>query len=268
MIHPRLSIDALSSLNWSFEQDLALWRELDAKWAGLLISKIADDVPGKARRLRDAGIRLSTIVTGAFDLSRPETWDAHREHLKAVVDAVAEAGGTTTYSTPGRTTGAPWRDVLEVFCEAVGPSVAYAKTKGVQLAIEPSLRTDASFVNTLRDAVDVCERTGLGVVVDFANCWMERDLAEVIARAGPHITLVQIDDVVIGGPGRPGPGGRVNIGEGELPIRRLMEYVLATGYQGPFDLEVLGPVVEAEGYERSLRRGAKLASDLLAEMGV
>ena len=112
----------------------------------------------------------------------------------------------------------------------------------LSVAIEPSLRTDASFVNTLRDAVDLCERTGLGVIVDFANCWMERDLGEVIARAGPHIALVQIDDVVIGGPGRPSPGGRVNIGEGDLPVRRLMQYVLATDYRGPFDLEVLGPV--------------------------
>jgi sugar phosphate isomerase/epimerase len=268
MIHPRLSIDALSSFNWSFEQDLALWRELEVPYAGLLISKIADDIPGKVRRLRDAGIRLSTVVTGSFDLSQRETWEAHRAHLQVVIDAVAEVGGKTTYATPGRTTGAPWREVLEVFCEAIGPSLAYARERGVRLAIEPSLRTDASFVNTLRDAVDVCERTGLGVVVDFANCWMERDLGEVIARAGPHIALVQIDDVVIGGPGRPGPGGRVHIGEGELPVQRLLQYVLATGYQGPFDLEVLGPVVEAEGYEASLRRGVELASAFLTKAGV
>jgi len=268
MTHPRLSIDALSSFNWSFEQDLALWRELKAPWAALLISKIADDIPGNVRRLQDAGIGLSTIVTGAFNLSRPETWEAHREHLQTVIDAVADVGGLTTYSTPGRTTGAPWREVFDTFCEAIGPSVAYARSKGVRLAIEPSLRHDASFVNTLRDAVDVCERTGLGLIVDFANCWMERDLAEVLQRAAPHIALVQIDDVIIGGPGKPSPGGRVHIGEGELPVRRLLQDVLATGYQGPFDLEVLGPVVEKEGYDSAIRRGVQLASDFLAEAGV
>jgi hypothetical protein len=31
---------------------------------------------------------------------------------------------------------------------------------------------------------------------------------------------------------------------------------------------VLGPVVEAEGYETPIRRGVKLASDFLAEAGV
>jgi sugar phosphate isomerase/epimerase len=268
VIHPRLSIDALSSFSWSFDQDLALWRELDVPYAGLLISKISDDLPGKMGRLRDAGIRPSTVVTGSFDLSAPQSWDQNRALLKAIVDAVADAGGETAYMTPGRTTGAPWRQVLELFAEAVAPSVAYAKARGVKLAFEPSLRTDASFINTLRDAVDAAERTGLGLVVDFGNCWMERDLAEVLQRAAPHIALVQICDVIIGAPGRPSPGGRVHLGDGELPLKRLMGEVLATGYAGPFDLEVLGPVVEAEGYEKAIRRGVKLASDFLADAGV
>jgi sugar phosphate isomerase/epimerase len=268
MIHPRLSIDALSSFNWTFEQDLALWRDLQVPYAGLLISKVADDLRGKMMRLRDAGIRPSTVVTGSFDLAAPQSWERNRALLSAIVDAVAEAGGETAYMTPGRTTGAPWGEVLDVFAEAVAPSVAYARRRGVRLAFEPSLRTDASFVNTLRDAVDVAERTGLGVVVDFGNCWMERDLAQVLQRAAPHIALVQICDVIIGGPGRPSPGGRVQLGDGELPLKRLMREVLATGYAGPFDLEVLGPVVEAEGYEPAIRRGVRLASDFLAEAGV
>ena len=268
MIHPRLSINALSSFNWSFDLDLALWRELGVSYAGLLISKIADDMPGKMRRLAEAGIRPSTVVTGGFDLSAPATWDENRALLKAIVDAVADAGGGTAYMTPGRTTGAPWGEVLELFAQAVAPSVAYARERGVRLAFEPSLRTDVSFVNTLRDAVDVAERTGLALIVDFGNCWMERDLAQVLQRAAPHIALVQICDVVIGGQGRPSRGGRVHLGEGELPLKRLMQEVLATGYAGPFDLEVLGPAIEAEGYDPAVRRGVQLASDFLADAGV
>jgi sugar phosphate isomerase/epimerase len=268
MTHPRLSIDALSSFNWSFEQDLALWRELGAPYAGLLISKVADDLPGKMRRLLDAGIRPSTVVTGGFNLADARSWDAHQRSLCSIIDAVSGAGGGTAYLTTGRSTGRPWREMLEIFAGAVEPAVAYARARGVRLAFEPSLRTDASFVNTLRDAVDVCERTGLGLIVDFGNCWMVRDLAEVLQRAAPHIALVQICDVIIGGPGRPSPGGRVHLGDGELPLKRLMSEVLATGYSGPFDLEVLGPVVEAEGYEAALRRGVELASAFLTEAGV
>jgi sugar phosphate isomerase/epimerase len=265
--HPRLSIDALSSFNWTFEEDLALWRELGVRWAGLLISKIADDPKGKMARLREAGITPSTIVCGGFDLQAPETWPSARAPLHQMIDAASDAGGRSVYITPGRTTGAPWGEVLDLFAEAVAPSLEHARRRGVRLAFEPSLRTDVSFVNTLRDAVDVAERTGLGLVADFGNCWMERDLAQVLQRAAPHIALVQICDVVIGGMGRP-PAGGLHLGEGELPIARLMRDVLATGYSGPFDLEVLGPVIEKEGYEPAIRRGVKTASEMLTRAGV
>jgi sugar phosphate isomerase/epimerase len=265
MIHPRLSVNALSSFKWSFEQDLALWRSLGVHHAGLLISKIDGDRRAKGQQLKAAGIVPTTVVCGGFALGAPETWEETRSILNGALDFVADLGGESVYFAPGRTTGAPWNEVADLFVEAVAPCVEYAKKCRIPLGIEPSLRTDASFVNTLRDAVDICGRTGLKVIADFGNCWMERDLREVLRRAGPHLCLVQIDDVVIGAPGRPSPGGRVNIGEGELPVRRLMQDVLDAGYTGLFDLEVLGPVVEAEGYESSLRRGVGLATGLLTE---
>lgn len=269
MIHPRLSVNALSSLSWTFDQDLALWRELGIKNAGLLISKIADDVDGKLARLLDAGIRPITVVCGSFNLSAPATWVQTRDLLCDMIDSVAAADrNCSVYFPPGRTTGARWAEVLDRFDEAVTPCVEHASARGVRLAFEPSLRSDASFVNSLRDGVLVAERTGLGLVADFGNCWMERDLRDTLLRAGPQLALVQIGDVIIGGNGVPAPGGRVQIGDGELPVTRLLQDVIDSGYQGLFDLEVLGPVVEKEGYEASLRRGVISASALLAEAGL
>lgn len=268
MMHSRLSVNSLSAIKWSFDENLQLWQELGVRNAGLLITVLEDDISGKLARLRAADIAISTVVCGSLPLSEPQAWDAGRAKINSLLDEVAAAGGDCVYFPPGRTTGAPWRDVFATFAAAIAPCVDYAKSRGMRLAFEPSLRTDASFVNTLRDAVDVAELTGLGLVVDFGNCWMERDLREVLQRAAPHIALVQIDDVIIGGNGKPNPGGRVHIGEGELPLKRLMDDVLNTGYQGLFDLEVLGPVIEAEGYDSALRRGVKSASAFLDEMGV
>ena len=268
MIHPRLSVNALSSLGWSFDQDLALWQELGVHHAGLLIAKIDPGRDTKVARLRAAGIQPSTLVCGSFTLSAPQTWDTTRTVLNSALDLVASMGGGSVYCTPGRTTGQPWQDVLDVFAEAVAPCVAHARQCGVRLAVEPTVRTDVSFVNTLRDAIDVSERTGVALIADFGNCWMERDLRQVLQRAAPHICLVQICDLVIGSSGKPSPGGRVHLGEGELPIRRLMQDVLDAGYKGLFDLEVLGPVIEAEGYAPALRRGVGSASSLLGEFGL
>jgi sugar phosphate isomerase/epimerase len=258
----------MSTFNWSFDQDLALWTDMGVRHAGLLISKIEDNPAGKFARLRAAGIQSSTVIVNSFDLRNPGSWDKTRATHASMIDLVADTGGHSIYFTPGRTTGAQWREVLELFTQAVAPSVTYARKRGVHLAIEPSLRTDASFINTIRDAIDVAEHTGVELVVDFGNMWMERDAREVLKHAAPHIALIQICDVIIGGGGKPPPGGRVHIGEGELPIRRLMQEVLDSGYRGVFDLEVLGPLIEKEGYDSAVRRGVASASALLYEMGV
>jgi sugar phosphate isomerase/epimerase len=266
--HSLLSLDSMSTFSWSFDQDLALWQDLGVRYAGLLMSKLADAPAERFARLRAAGIQSSAVIVPSFDLGDPQSWEKTQARHVAMLDLVAATGGHSIYFTPGRTTGAPWREVLEIFAQAVAPSVAYARTRGVHIAIEPSLRTDVSFVNNIRDAIDVAERTGVEIIADFGNMWMERDAREVLKRAAPHLALVQICDVIIGGSGRPPPGGRVHIGEGELPIRRLMHEVLDSGYQGVFDLEVLGPLIEQEGYDSAVRRGVASASALLTEMGV
>jgi sugar phosphate isomerase/epimerase len=268
MTHPQLSVDAMCSFSWTFDQDLALWRDLGVRWAGLLVSKLGQDPAEKFTRLRAAAIQSSTVIVGPFNLRDPASWDQTRAGHAAIIDLVADTGGHSIYFTPGRTTGGTWREVLQLFAAAVAPSVAHGRKRGVKVAIEPSLRTDVSFVNTVRDAIDVAELTGVGIIADFGNMWMERDAREVLKRAAPHIALMQICDVIIGGNGKPPPGGRVHIGEGELPIHRLMHEVLDSGYRGVFDLEVLGPLIEREGYEPALRRGVASASALLTELGI
>ena len=269
MAHPRLSVSALSSFGWSFEQDFALWRELGVGWAGLIGAKLGEDIDGNLARLADAGIRVSTVIAAGFDLGAPESWDDTRMELQRWIDAVAKHDGWSIYITPGRTTFAPWNEVLDIFARAVGPAGSYARDKGVQLAFEPSMRTDVSFVNTIRDAIDVAERTALGIVVDFGNCWMERDFRETLLRAAPHIALVQVGDVPVGsvrGPGQPPPGGRVPFGEGDLPLARMLADVRDTGYAGPLELELPGPLGESEGYESVIRRGVEKASMLFDEV--
>ena len=271
MTHPRISVSALSSVRWSFDEDLALWRDLGTGWAGLMGAKLGDDIDGRLTALAVAGIRASTVVVPRFDLSAPGTWDATREALRRWTDAVAKHDGWSMYLTPGRPTGARWEQLLDALAEAVAPSVAYARDKGVRLAFEPSKRTEVSFVNTLGDAIDVAERTGLGIVADTGNFWMERDLRATLLRAAPHIALVQLTDVSIGtvrSPDDPPSGGRVPFGEGDLPLPRILRDIRDTAYAGPLELELIGHLGDSEGYAPVIRRGVAAAEALLAEAGM
>lgn len=268
MTHPRLSLNAMCTFPWSFEQDLDLWTSMGIRHAGLMFTKLADAPDTKMEQLSAAGIRASTLIVEQFDLAAPETWEATRAAHRLALDLAARHDGHSIYFTPGRTTGEPWRDDLGRLAEAVAPTVAHARDCGVLAAIEPSLRTSVSFVNTLRDAIDVAEATGLSLIADFGNMWMERDFRETLARAMPHVALMQIGDVVIGSSGRPAPGGRVHLGQGELPIRRMLTDVLDAGYTGVFDLEVVPADFAAGGDEAVLRQGVAAASAMLAELGV
>lgn len=268
MTNARLSVDAMCSFNWTFAQDLALWTDMGVRHAGLLISKLGDAPEARLAELAAAGIGCSTLITECFELRDPATWEATRAAHRQAIDLVAGIGGHSIYFTPGRITCTSWAEDLDRLADAVAPTVAYAREKGVIAAIEPSIRTSVSFVNTLRDAIDMAARTGVGIVCDFGNMWMERDFRETIARAMPHIALMQIGDMVIGATGRPAPGGRAHIGEGELPLHRMMQDVLDAGYTGVFDLEVVPANFAAGCDEPTLRRGITAASRLLDDLGL
>ena len=268
MTNARLSVDAMCTYPWSFAQDLALWSSMGVRHAGLLIFKLGDDPAARMAELTQAGIGCSTIITESYDLCRPESWDATRTAQRRAIDLAAGANGHSIYFTPGRTTSISWAEDLNRLAEAAAPVVAYARQRGVLAAFEPSLRTSVSFINNLRDAIDAAERTGLSIIADFGNMWMERDFRETLARAMPHIALMQIGDMVIGSAGRPPPGGRAQIGKGELPLRRMLQDALDAGYEGVFDLEVVPANAIAGCDEAELRAGIEAASRLLDELGV
>ena len=47
---------------------------------------------------------------------------------------------------------------------------------------------------------------------------------------------------------------RVVIGDGDIPLRRLCRALADAGYDGWYDIELLGPAIEAEGYEAVVPR--------------
>lgn len=264
--HHRLSANAMCSYTWSFEEDLSLWAEAGLQHAGLIRAKLGADPHASISRVAEAGISVATMITDMFDLAAPGSWEAVSAAQRAAIDLVADYGGHSIYFPPGRATGAPWREDLARLADAVAPTVEHARVRGVVAAIEPSLRTSVSFVNTLRDAIDVAAVTGLGLVADFANIWMERDFREVVAEAMPNMALVQICDMVIGSASQVPPGGRAHIGEGELPLRRMMADILDAGYTGVFDLEVVPADFTQRADASTLLRGISAASVLLDDM--
>ena len=71
---------------------------------------------------------------------------------------------------------------------------------------------------------------------------------------------MQVSDYAVGTLSTP---ARLVPGDGDIPLERILGQVLAAGYEGRFDLELVGPAIEAEGYEvASLRAVAALGAML------
>jgi sugar phosphate isomerase/epimerase len=252
--HPRISVNSICSMKQSLAEDLALWSELGIDNVGLISPKLETagwDASQKA--VLDAKLVVSSM-------------SAYREAIRDSLPFTAATGCDVLYTVSGSFGPVRWEDAANQFCEAMVPVVADAKDHGVLLAVEPTnpLRTDVSFVHTVRDAIHLARMAGIGVVVDFYSAWYERDLDELVRRNVDLIALVQIGDYKLGTYDIP---NRCAIGDGDIPVERLLGTVLDAGYEGPFDLEILGPRIEDEGYRAPIRRSVERATEILDRLG-
>ena len=127
-----------------------------------------------------------------------------------------------------------------------------------------SLYADIHLAHSLRDTITLAEAAGLDICVDLFHCWAEADLAGLLRSALPRTRLIQLSDYVLGDRALP---ARAVPGDGAIPIEAVVAQALADGYQYGFDLELLGPRIDAEGRLAAARRGCEVVGAMLDRLG-
>jgi sugar phosphate isomerase/epimerase len=264
-VHPRLSVSAVSSWQWTLDDDLAFWDEAGIGHVGLSFRKLEDAGLDRAiERVARAGLRVSNIVElGWWDLADPSTWPAQQERVTHAVGAASMLGGCLVLTT-GPAIGLEWDDAAARFADALAPVCSAADAARVPLTVEHTgpLRLDLSFCTTFADGADLARRTGIGLCMEVSSCFAERDLFMAIEDAADVLQHVQLSDFVVGSLCTP---DRAVPGDGDIPLRRIVDRVLATGYAGAFELELVGPRIEGEGYAGAIRRGVTALDELLPQ---
>jgi sugar phosphate isomerase/epimerase len=267
-VHPRVSLSAISTFEWSLDDDLAFWT--DARITNVGVSAVKLERAGweeGARRVADAGLRVTNLIgLGSFRLDEPDGWPAQRERIHHVLAAAATVGAECVVLTTGPGGRLPWEEAADALADALAPVLGDARERGIPFALEHtnSLRVDIGFVHTLRDVVDLARRLGTGVCVELNACWAERGLAGTIAAGADTFRLVQVSDFAVGTLTTP---DRLVPGDGDIPLDRILGQVLAAGYGGCFDLELIGPRIAEEGYAAAAGRGIEYVSDLISRLG-
>jgi len=270
-VHPRLSVNSICSYGQSLADDIVLWDELGVDHVALILPKLDETGWTEAQAMvTDAGLRVSTIFGPTYrplDADPALGWRAEDQAgTDQTLEFAAEIGAGSVYICTGAATTMSWDEAADSFCEFLAPSVTLADSLGVPLLLEPTnpMRIDVSFVFWQRDAMDLARQAGTKVMLDFQSSWYERDLRGVVRDNIDLIHMVQLSDFVIG---TNQTGDRAVPGDGDIPLEALVTMVLEAGFEGMFDLELMGPRIEAEGYASVVRRAVDRSSELLERLG-
>ncbi|UXA16590.1 sugar phosphate isomerase/epimerase [Mycobacterium sp. SMC-4] len=249
-IDARLSVHDVTFLGDGPAELAACWESLGVSRLSLIDTELSD--PALARAIHAGQFSVETVyhLFGSSD------------GLFRVIDAAAGIGTRVVYMLTGGRSDLTWEQAADRFCDAVRPCIDHARAAGVALAIEnaSSLYADIHIAHTLADTVELAERAGIGVCIDLFHCWVEADLAGLLERAMPRLEMIQLSDYVLGDRCLP---ARAVPGDGAIPIEPLVAQVLAQGYAHGFDLELIGPRIEAEGRLAAARRACDVASAML-----
>jgi sugar phosphate isomerase/epimerase len=270
-MHPRISVHAVCFPGAGLRDLAGYWRELGARRVTLIANHFEEGVGAVQQALSAGGDCQVELIVHPFLAGKhldagADSWSAARASLSRTIEDASKLGARSIHVMTGGHGALAWEDAAAAFCGAIAPCVAQAKAAKVALVIEnaSALYADVNITHTLRDTVTLAEMANIGVCLEFFGCWTEAGLMETIERALPRCPIVQVCDYVYGDRSLP---SRAVPGDGAIPVKRMIEWILHAGYRGVFDLELIGPRIDREGRVAAVRRAAHNVGEMLTSLG-
>jgi D-psicose/D-tagatose/L-ribulose 3-epimerase len=222
------------------------------------------------RGFEEAGLECTFSVVMVDDLNTISD-DASirartRQYLADSIRTIAETGSKLMvgplYSPVGRLpgrrrTGDEWKWAVEAF-QSLGP---VAQQHGVTLAIEPLNRFETYFLNTVDDAVRLCDEVdhpNVGVLVDTFHANIEeKNIADAYRRAARRLKHVHTCENDRGAPG-----------SGHVEWAEVFAVLLEIGYDGWLTIESFGFALGGISAAASIWRDLAATPDAIAFDGV
>jgi sugar phosphate isomerase/epimerase len=248
----RLSFNQMTADHLSLDEVVAGCAGAGIPWIGPWRHKVE---PSSAARIREAGLRVSSLCRGGFFpvASAAEGRERDADNRRAVEEA-AELGTGVLVLVCGGAEGPGLDAARAAVLSGIERLVPHAQECGVALAIEPlhpMMVVERSVVVTLAQANSMAERFDahqVGVVVDAYHVWWDPELERELDRANGRIVGYQVSDWLVPTPSL--LAGRGMMGDGVIGLRRLRSLVERAGYRGPIEVEVINPAcAELDGDE-------------------
>jgi sugar phosphate isomerase/epimerase len=191
------------------------------------------------RAIRENGLTVTGLCRGGFFTAS----DWKEDNLRAIEEAHALGAQCLILVVGGLPEGS--KDLVSArkrVEERIAAMLPEARKAGVPLAIEPlhpMQAAERACVNTLEQALDLCDALGegVGVAVDVYHVWWDPKLEQQIRRAGKaRILAYHICDWLV--PTRDLLNDRGMMGDGVIDLPRIRSWVEREGYAGFHEVEI------------------------------
>lgn len=241
----RLALSEISTVNASFEEDVAAYAAAGFDGIGIWEYKLPDDDAASRALLREHGLEVASCIPAVPSIlplrlpgmeGPPDVAD-RVEALKASVRRLAAFEPECVLCLTGPAGAHDPVRAREVAVAGLREVAKAAQEAGVRFGLEPATprqHDTVSFVNSTADAQALLDEAGLdevGIMADTYNLWND-DPAALAAVAGRVTGLHVADD----------PGGdrtdRVLPGEGGTRAAQHLRALRDAGWDGFLDVEI------------------------------
>jgi sugar phosphate isomerase/epimerase len=243
----RFGFSEFTTWPWPFEKDVAHYPRHGAGRIEICEFKLAR---GSYAALRDLGgltpASVQMYVHSVFV-------DSMASHPQEPADRIAAMKASIAGSAPFLPAGTPFvvitgiapngnvAQAIDRTADALSELGDFAAERGMRIAFEPlnpvNINTDTA-VWYLDQGLELIERVAhpaVGICIDSWNVWQTPSLNETIAQCGSRIFLVQFSDWKT----PRSTADRYSLGTGHIPLASMMRAIRATGYDGPWVVEIL-----------------------------
>jgi sugar phosphate isomerase/epimerase len=198
------------------------------------------------RIVEQNGLRVTGYCRGGmFPATDQAGLAAAIDDNKRAIDEAAALGADCLILVVGGLPGAS-KDITAaraMVAEGIAAVLPHARASGMPLAIEPlhpMYAADRACVNTLEQALDLCDvlGVGVGVAIDVYHTWWDPKIRPQIARAGRERRILahHICDWLV--PTRDLLSDRGMMGDGVIDLKQFRADIEQAGYHGPQEVEI------------------------------
>lgn len=263
-----LSVNEATTFRWSFEEDVSHYVAAGIPAIGVWRQKVSDCGEEKAADLlQESGLRVSHLFwAGGFTGSDGRTFRASIDDALDALRTAASLGAASLIVYSGARAGHTHNHARRLFKDALLELAPLAAESGVSLAVEPmhaGCAAEFTFLTSLDDVVgllDAVAHERVKIALDTYHLGWDAELVRRIPEIAPRLALVQLGD------GKLVPMGEQNrcrLGEGIIPLQEIVDALIAAGYNGFYDVELLGEELENADYGSLLRHAQEAFARLV-----